>query len=92
MQEIALSKQSNETLGIRINGGLDGKRMNPDDPDDDGIFVTEVGQRTPSVRFPTLSLFLSLLGEREQPGVGSADHRHAHSGGKPACDFLSTVT
>ncbi len=29
-------------MGIRINGGVDGKRINPDDPEDDGIFVTEV--------------------------------------------------
>jgi hypothetical protein len=37
-----LSKHSSEPLGIRINGGVDGKRVNPDDQDDDGIFVTEV--------------------------------------------------
>ena len=41
-QEITLTKQVGEPLGIRINGGVDGKRVNPDDPEDDGIFVTEV--------------------------------------------------
>jgi hypothetical protein len=42
LQELMLSKHSSEPLGIRINGGVDGKRVNPDDQDDDGIFVTEV--------------------------------------------------
>ena len=37
-----IKRQPGEPLGIRINGGLDGKRLNPDDPEDDGIFVTEV--------------------------------------------------
>ena len=41
-QEITLTRHNGEPLGIRINGGVDGKRVNPDDPEDDGIFVTEV--------------------------------------------------
>ncbi len=41
-QEITLTRKSGEQLGIRINGGVEGKRINPDDPEDDGIFVTEV--------------------------------------------------
>ncbi len=42
MQEVTLTRQTGEPLGIRINGGVDGKRVNPDDLEDDGIFVTEV--------------------------------------------------
>lgn len=38
-----MTRQAGEPLGIRINGGLDGKHINPEDPEDDGIFVTEVG-------------------------------------------------
>ncbi len=41
-QEVTLTRQTGEPLGIRINGGMDGKHVNPDDPEDDGIFVTEV--------------------------------------------------
>jgi hypothetical protein len=37
-----LTRHTGEPLGIRINGGVDGKRVNPDDAEDDGIFVTEV--------------------------------------------------
>ena len=37
-----MTRQTGEPLGIRINGGVDGKRVNPDDSEDDGIFVTEV--------------------------------------------------
>ncbi len=39
---MTLTRQTGEPLGIRINGGADGKRVNIDDPEDDGIFVTEV--------------------------------------------------
>jgi hypothetical protein len=39
---VTLTRHAGEPLGIRINGGVDGKRVNPNDPEDDGIFVTEV--------------------------------------------------
>ena len=39
---MTLTRKTGEPLGIRINGGVEGKRVNPDDPEDDGIFVTEV--------------------------------------------------
>jgi hypothetical protein len=39
---VTLTRHPGEPLGIRINGGVDGKRINIDDPEDDGIFVTEV--------------------------------------------------
>ncbi|CAF1460887.1 unnamed protein product, partial [Rotaria magnacalcarata] len=42
LKEVILARQPGESLGIRINGGIDGKKINPDDPEDDGIFVTEV--------------------------------------------------
>ena len=42
-EEVTMTKQSNEPLGIRINGGVDGERTNVDDLEDGGIFVTEVG-------------------------------------------------
>ncbi|UJR30252.1 hypothetical protein I4U23_017790 [Adineta vaga] len=48
LKEITLTKKSNEALGIRINGGVDGKHINPNDPDDDGIFVTEVKENSPA--------------------------------------------
>jgi hypothetical protein len=48
LKEVTLTRQSGEPLGIRINGGVDGKRINPDDPEDDGIFVTEVKDGSPA--------------------------------------------
>ncbi|CAF4228575.1 unnamed protein product [Rotaria sp. Silwood2] len=48
LKEVTLTRQSNEPLGIRINGGVDGKHINPDDPEDDGIFVTEVKDGSPA--------------------------------------------
>jgi len=48
LKEIILTRHSGEPLGIRINGGVDGKRVNPDDPEDDGIFVTEVKDGSPA--------------------------------------------
>ncbi|UJR16267.1 hypothetical protein I4U23_003174 [Adineta vaga] len=42
LKEVTLTRHTGEPLGIRINGGVDGKRVNPDDSEDDGIFVTEV--------------------------------------------------
>lgn len=54
LKEITLTKQVGEPLGIRINGGVDGKRVNPDDPEDDGIFVTEVKDGSPAAGFLTV--------------------------------------
>ncbi|CAF1593892.1 unnamed protein product [Adineta ricciae] len=48
LKEVVLTRQSNEALGIRINGGVDGKHINPDNPEDDGIFVTEVKENSPA--------------------------------------------
>ncbi|CAF1117374.1 unnamed protein product [Rotaria sordida] len=48
LKEIILTRQSGEPLGFRLNGGVDGKHMNPDDPEDDGIFVTEVKDGSPA--------------------------------------------
>ncbi|CAF3484389.1 unnamed protein product [Rotaria socialis] len=48
LQEVILARQPGESLGIRINGGIDGKKINPDDPEDDGIFVTEVKDNSPA--------------------------------------------
>ncbi|CAF0791519.1 unnamed protein product [Adineta steineri] len=48
LKEITLTRHTGEPLGIRINGGVDGKRVNPDDPEDDGIFVTEVKDGSPA--------------------------------------------
>ncbi|CAF4606767.1 unnamed protein product [Rotaria sp. Silwood1] len=48
LKEVILTRQSGEPLGIRINGGVDGKHINPDDPEDDGIFVTEVKDGSPA--------------------------------------------
>ncbi|CAF1614707.1 unnamed protein product [Rotaria magnacalcarata] len=48
LKEVTLTRHTGEPLGIRINGGVDGKRVNPDDPEDDGIFVTEVKDGSPA--------------------------------------------
>ncbi|CAF0856291.1 unnamed protein product [Adineta steineri] len=48
LKEVILKRQSSEALGIRINGGVDGKHVHPDDPEDDGIFVTEVKDNSPA--------------------------------------------
>ncbi|CAF0852174.1 unnamed protein product [Didymodactylos carnosus] len=48
LKEIQILRASGEPLGIRINGGVDGKRVNPDDQEDDGIFVTEVKEGSPA--------------------------------------------
>ncbi|CAF1044044.1 unnamed protein product, partial [Didymodactylos carnosus] len=48
LKEIQISRATGEPLGIRINGGVDGKRVNPDDQEDDGIFVTEVKEGSPA--------------------------------------------
>ncbi|CAF1599774.1 unnamed protein product, partial [Adineta ricciae] len=48
LRDVTLTRQTGEPLGIRINGGVDGKRVNPDDSEDDGIFVTEVKDGSPA--------------------------------------------
>lgn len=77
LQDVVLRRsQPDETLGIRINGGIENKSANVDDPNDEGIFVVniipgtlahrdgrlKVGTRIMEVPLykPLLSLFRSL--------------------------------
>ena len=78
VQEVIVKRQTGEPLGIRINGGVDGKRTNPDDPEDDGVFVTEV--RSFSLNSEKEKRF--VLDQREKSSNRSFDGWNANSRGK----------
>ena len=42
MQEVLLEKKNEEKLGMVIKGGLEGQRGNPDDKDDEGVFISVI--------------------------------------------------
>lgn len=35
-------KQEGEKLGMHIKGGLNGQRGNPNDPNDEGVFISKI--------------------------------------------------
>lgn len=41
-QELTIIKQEGEKLGMHIKGGLKGQRGNPNDPNDEGVFISKV--------------------------------------------------
>ena len=53
MEIILIKTHIEETLGIRIHGGIENKSANPYDPTDEGIFIIDV--------ILLQSLFLSLF-------------------------------
>ena len=42
LQEVLLEKKNEEKLGMVIKGGLEGQRGNPDDKDDEGVFISVI--------------------------------------------------
>lgn len=42
MQEVLIEKKNEEKLGMVIKGGLEGQRGNPDDKDDEGVFISVI--------------------------------------------------
>ncbi len=41
-KEVRIEKQSEEKLGMVIKGGLQGQPGNPDDPSDEGVFISKI--------------------------------------------------
>lgn len=42
LQELTIIKQEGEKLGMHIKGGLNGQRGNPNDPNDEGVFISKI--------------------------------------------------
>lgn len=41
-QDLTIVKQEGEKLGMHIKGGLNGQRGNPNDPNDEGVFISKI--------------------------------------------------
>lgn len=41
-QDLTIIKQEGEKLGMHIKGGLNGQRGNPNDPNDEGVFISKI--------------------------------------------------
>lgn len=42
LQDLTITKQEGEKLGMHIKGGLNGQRGNPNDPNDEGVFISKI--------------------------------------------------
>lgn len=42
LQDLTIVKQEGEKLGMHIKGGLNGQRGNPNDPNDEGVFISKI--------------------------------------------------
>jgi protein scribble len=42
LQEVRIEKESDDKLGMVIKGGLQGQPGNPDDPTDEGVFISKI--------------------------------------------------
>ncbi|KAI7814912.1 putative protein scribble-like protein, partial [Triplophysa rosa] len=61
MQEIVITKQPGEKLGISIRGGAKGHAGNPFDPTDEGIFISKVSSSGAAARDGRLLVGMRIL-------------------------------
>ncbi|CAG4945262.1 unnamed protein product [Colias eurytheme] len=60
-QELTIIKQEGEKLGMHIKGGLNGQRGNPNDPNDEGVFISKINSGGAARRDGRLKVGMRLL-------------------------------
>ncbi|XP_050349291.1 protein lap4-like isoform X8 [Nymphalis io] len=75
-QELTIIKQEGEKLGMHIKGGLNGQRGNPNDPNDEGVFISKINSGGAARRDGRLKVGMRLL---EVNGVSLLGATHAEA-------------
>lgn len=75
-QELTITKAANEKLGMHIKGGLQGKRGNPLDPADEGVFISKINSAGAARRDGRLRVGMRLL-EVDGRSLLGATHQEA---------------
>ncbi|XP_062525016.1 protein lap4 isoform X12 [Bombyx mori] len=75
-QELTIIKQEGEKLGMHIKGGLKGQRGNPNDPNDEGVFISKVNSGGAARRDGRLKVGMRLL---EVNGISLLGATHAEA-------------
>ena len=44
VQEVEINKNADQKLGMVIKGGLQGQPGNPNDPSDEGVFISKINE------------------------------------------------
>ncbi|KAJ2947504.1 hypothetical protein O0L34_g17292 [Tuta absoluta] len=60
-QDLTIIKQEGEKLGMHIKGGLNGQRGNPNDPNDEGVFISKINSGGAAKRDGRLKVGMRLL-------------------------------
>lgn len=60
LQDLTIVKQEGEKLGMHIKGGLNGQRGNPNDPNDEGVFISKINSGGAARRDGRLKVRLHL--------------------------------
>ncbi|CAH0723709.1 unnamed protein product, partial [Brenthis ino] len=60
-QDLTITKQEGEKLGMHIKGGLNGQRGNPNDPNDEGVFISKINSGGAARRDGRLKVGMRLL-------------------------------
>ncbi|XP_059053583.1 protein lap4 isoform X3 [Achroia grisella] len=60
-QDLTIIKQEGEKLGMHIKGGLNGQRGNPNDPNDEGVFISKINSGGAARRDARLKVGMRLL-------------------------------
>ncbi|CAG9787211.1 unnamed protein product [Diatraea saccharalis] len=60
-QDMTIVKQEGEKLGMHIKGGLNGQRGNPNDPNDEGVFISKINSGGAARRDGRLKVGMRLL-------------------------------
>ncbi|XP_038218019.1 protein lap4 isoform X7 [Zerene cesonia] len=75
-QELTIIKQEGEKLGMHIKGGLNGQRGNPNDPNDEGVFISKINSGGAARRDGRLKVGMRLL---EVSGASLLGATHAEA-------------
>ncbi|XP_041968103.1 protein lap4 isoform X23 [Aricia agestis] len=75
-QELTIVKQEGEKLGMHIKGGLNGQRGNPNDPNDEGVFISKINSGGAARGDARLKVGMRLL---EVNGVSLLGASHAEA-------------
>ncbi|XP_048007105.1 protein scribble homolog isoform X10 [Leguminivora glycinivorella] len=59
--DLTIVKQEGEKLGMHIKGGLNGQRGNPNDPNDEGVFISKINSGGAARRDGRLKVGMRLL-------------------------------
>ncbi|XP_050563002.1 protein lap4 isoform X5 [Spodoptera frugiperda] len=59
--DLTIIKQEGEKLGMHIKGGLNGQRGNPNDPNDEGVFISKINSGGAARRDGRLKVGMRLL-------------------------------